>query len=181
MTLKAPAIFETPRLVIRRPDLRDAAAIFERYAADPDVTRYVGWPRHQSVGDTEGFLAFSDAVWDRWPAGPYLILSRDDGKLLGGTGLDFETPYRAATGYVLARDAWGQGYATEALNAMVDIASSTGVRRLYAICHHEHRASWRVLEKCGFEREGTLRSYVTFPNLGSDAPADVLCYATTFD
>ncbi|HEX2520507.1 MAG TPA: GNAT family N-acetyltransferase [Terriglobia bacterium] len=147
--VKAPASFETHRLLLRRPQPEDAAVVFARYANDPEVTRFVGWPKHESVADTQAFLAFSDAEWERWQAGPYLIWSRSDGVLLGSTGLGFETPYRAATGYVLARDAWGRGYATEALNAMVDIAPRVGVQRLYALCHLEHRASWRSSRNVG--------------------------------
>jgi RimJ/RimL family protein N-acetyltransferase len=55
------------------------------------------------------FLAFSEAEWNRWPAGPYLIECQGNRKLLGGTGLAFETPTVAATGYVIARNAWGHG------------------------------------------------------------------------
>ncbi len=72
--------------------------------------------------DTKAFLTFSDAEWSRWPVGPYLIESRSEHTLLGSTGLGFEAPLTAVTGYVLARDAWGKGYATEALTAIVDIA-----------------------------------------------------------
>lgn len=175
--MKASARLDTDRLVLRRPEAKDAPAVFERYASDPEVVRYVGWPVHGAIADTQAFLAFSDAEWKRWPAGPYLIESRTDGRLLGSTGLAFETPYRAATGYVLSRDAWGSGYATEALHAIVEIARPIGVRRLYAICHWQHRASWRVLEKCGFTREGTLRRYAEFPNLAPGEPCDVLCYS----
>src|SRR5262249_54999274 len=141
---------ETARLVLRKPTPTDAEAIFERYSSDTEVTKYLGWPRHQSIEQTRQFLAFSEAEWGRWPAGPYLIESRDDRKLLGSTGLAFETPTVAITGYVLARDAWGRGYATEALTAIVTSASVLGVRRLYALCHPANRASIRVLEKCGF-------------------------------
>jgi ribosomal-protein-alanine N-acetyltransferase len=81
------------------------------------------------------------------------------------------------TGYVLARDAWGHGYATEALRAVVDVAANTSVRRLYALTHPDHSASWRVLEKCAFEREGLLRGHTEFPNLHPGEPSDVLCYA----
>jgi methylisocitrate lyase len=179
--MKAPASIETERLLLRRPRAGDAEAIFTRYASDPEVTRFLSWPRHGSVADTQAFLAFSDAEWERWPAGPYLIVARGDCGLLGGTGLGFETQYRAATGYVLAKDAWGHGYATEALRAMVDLASRIGVQRLYAICHASHRASYRVLEKCGLEREGLLHRYEEFPNVAPGVPADVLCYATTFE
>jgi ribosomal-protein-alanine N-acetyltransferase len=167
---KAPERLETDRLVLRRPAASDAGAIFARYAADRDVVRFVGWPAHRSLADTCSFLDWCDSQWDRWPAGPYLVHSRGDDTLLGSTGLAFETSYRAATGYVFAKDVWGQGYATEARRAMVDVARGVGVRRLYALCHINHRASWRVLEKCGFDREGILRRYSEFPNLAPVEP-----------
>ena len=168
---------ETSRLLLRRPLVSDASAVFERYASDPEVTRFVGWPRHRTVADTVAFLQFSDAEWDRWSGGPYLIMSRVDGRLLGSTGLGFEAPDRAATGYVLAKDSWGQGYATEALQAMVNLARRRGVVRLYALCHPQHRASGHVLEKCDFTCEGTWREHAEFPNLTPGVRSDVLCYA----
>ena len=174
---KAPEQIKTQRLVLHRPTIADLDAVYSRYASDPDVVRYVGWPMHRSIADTRAFLAASDGEWEQWPAGPYAIVLREDGILLGGTGFAFETPYRAMTGYVLAKDAWGRGYATEALAAIVRLAPSLGIRRLYAICHVAHRPSARVLEKCGFEREAVLRSYCEFPNLARGVPADVLCYA----
>jgi RimJ/RimL family protein N-acetyltransferase len=176
----APERFETARLILRRPSLADAESIFSRYASDPGVTRYLSWPTHLSLEDTRRFLELSESEWQRWPAGPYLIESRGDGRLVGSTGFGFETPFRAATGYVLARDAWGLGYATEALQAIVGLAPELGIRRLYAICHSEHLASQRVLEKCRFEREGLLRSHSEFPNLKPGEPCDVLCYARVF-
>lgn len=176
MIIKAPHRFETRRLVIRRPVASDLDAIFTRYASDREVTRFVGWRAHESVAETRAFLSFSDEEWDRWPAGPYLVESRPDATLLGGTGLTFETPERAMTGYILARDAWGQGYATEALQAMIDTARTVGVRQLYALCHIEHQPSWHVLEKCGFTREAILTRYVEFPNLRPGDPCDVFRY-----
>jgi ribosomal-protein-alanine N-acetyltransferase len=129
------------------------------------------------VADTEAFVRFSAEEWSRWPAGPYLILSRSDGRLLGGTGLAFDDPQQAATGYVIAKDAWGHGYATESLRAMVDVARDVGVSRLYALCYPKHRASWRVLEKCGFERDAGWAKQAEFPNLAPGVVQDVLCYA----
>src|SRR5882672_10643929 len=111
---RAPEHLETARLTLRRPGAGDADAIFSRFASDPEVTRYVGWPTHRSAADTRAFLEFSDDHWQRWPAGPYLAWSQTDGTLLGSSGLMFETPQRAATGYVLAADSWRMGYATEA-------------------------------------------------------------------
>jgi len=176
-TMPAAEIFHSERLTFQRPTSADAETIFSTYANDSEVTRFLAWPRHLTVADTEAFLQFSDAEWTRWPAGPYLIRSRADGSLLGSTGFMFETPYRAMTGYVLARSAWGRGYASEALGTMSRLASKLGIRRLYAICHTQHRPSARVLEKCGFLHEGVLRAYQRFPNLGADEIFDVFCYA----
>ncbi len=175
--LAAPERVETARLLLRRPRLEDAAEIFARYASDPEVTRFLAWPTHESVAQTEAFLRASDLEWTREGAGPYLVVDRRDGRLLGGTGLEIEAPYRATTGYVFARDAWGRGYATEALAAVVEVARARGLVRLHAVCHAEHRASRRVLEKCGFQREGRLRNHFLFPNL-SPRPCDVLAYGT---
>ena len=148
--------------------------MFARYASDPEVTRFLSWPRHRSVADTHAFLDASEDEWLRWPAGPYLIESRQDGKLLGGTGLSFETSFRAVTGYVLARDSWGSGFATEALNAVVAVAADLRVKKIYAHCHPEHTASLRVLEKCGFAPEGLLRCHGEFPNLDPGVPTDIV-------
>jgi [ribosomal protein S5]-alanine N-acetyltransferase len=167
----------TERLLLRRPRPEDAEAIFERYASDVEATRLLSFPRHETIAATCTFLEWSDAEWTRWPAGPYLVESRESGTLLGSTGLSFETPLRAATGFVLARDAWGRGYATEALRQVVTTARECGVRRLYALSHPENRASLRVLEKGGFACEGTLRRYAVFPNLVPGEPLDVLCYS----
>ena len=159
--------------------MTDAATLFARYTSDAEVTRFMGWPRHRSVDDTEAFLRFSEAEWKRWPAGPYVIVSRADGQVLGGTGLTFETREDAMTGYVLARDAWGKGYATEVLMAMIDVARQTGVVRLRALCHPDHRASQRVLEKCGFVLDDPPTRPTGFPNLSPGVPLGARCYLLT--
>jgi len=168
--------FSSERLVLRRPEPADATAIFERYAASDAVTRYLSWPRHRSIDDTRAFLAFADAAWTQWRAGPLLIEERDSGRLLGSTGVACQTPYRVATGYVLAEDAWGGGYASEALAAVLDALAGTTVWRVEALCHPEHTASTSVLEKAGFELDGRLRRHTVFPNLAPE-PQDVFVYS----
>jgi ribosomal-protein-alanine N-acetyltransferase len=180
--MKGPRALETERLLLRKPTIRDAQAIFERYAGDPAVTRYMSWPTHRTVADTHAFLAWSEADWELWPAGSFLIYSLNtNGLLLGGTGLTFRTPVLALTGYVLAQDAWGQGFATESLMAMVELARQTGVLRLEAVCHVQHRASAHVLEKCGFHCEGVSAAHTEFPNLSPGSRCDVLSYSKRFD
>jgi [ribosomal protein S5]-alanine N-acetyltransferase len=174
--MKGPERVETNRLILRRPTIQDAEVVFARYAGDAEVTKYVGWPRHRSVEHSRMFLHFSESEWMRWPAGPYLIESRTDYRLLGSTGLGFESPSVASTGYVLARDSWGCGYATEALTAIVGIAGKLKVLRLYALCHPDHHASIRVLEKCGFGFEERLEQFAEFPNWNPGIPVDCLRY-----
>ena len=171
--LKAPVEISTARLSLTRPPDHDAAEVFERYAGDPDVTKYLGAP--SAVEDTEVFLAFRRRM-GTLACRAVLIRRRTDNRLLGGTGLGFESAAEAMTGYVLARDAWGQGYATEALTAMVELARAIPVARLSALCHPEHRASWRVLEKCGFARRADWSQLVELPNLEPGRPQPVLRY-----
>ena len=173
--MKARERIETARLVLRKPSLADAEAIFSCYASDPRVTRFMSWPRHRSVIDTRAFLTFSDAEWEKWPAGPYLIEAGE--KLLGSTGLGFETPVLAETGYVLAVDAWGFGYATEALKAIVTLARELGVG-LHAYCHPENVRSARVLQKCGFTEDRLPRRAMHFPNLYSGQTLDCPHYTS---
>jgi [ribosomal protein S5]-alanine N-acetyltransferase len=178
--MKGPERIQTARLRLRKPELKDAEAMFCRYASDPEVTRFLSWPTHGSIEETMKFVRFSDAEWERWPAGPYLIesLTQD---LLGSTGLSFESPTVAATGYVLARDAWGRGYATEALAAMVQVAGLLGLQKLYALCHPGHERSAHVLRKCGFLKERVIQGQAEFPNLSPGQPQDCLYYSRTIE
>jgi [ribosomal protein S5]-alanine N-acetyltransferase len=172
-----PERVDTLRLTLRRPTLADAEAIFSRYASVAEVTRYLIWPTHRTLTETRAFIEGSDRAWSEHGTGPYLVWTRSE-VLLGGTGLDLETPYRAETGYVLARDAWGQGYATEAVAAVVSLAFQIpSLCRIHALCHSHNKASARVLEKSGFTLEGLRRRYAVFPNAGSAEPADVFGYA----
>ncbi len=173
-------LIETARLRLRKPLPSDAEAIFAVYASDPEVTRYLSWPTHRSLDDTRGFLAWSDAEWEQWPAGPYLVFLRSDGRLLGSTGLSLKSPERAVTGYAFARAEWGHGYATESLQAMVDLARDLGVRRLESVCHVDHRPSAHVMEKCGFQVVGVRPGDTEFPNLAPGRKSDVLSYVRLF-
>jgi RimJ/RimL family protein N-acetyltransferase len=167
----------TTRLRLRRPRIEDAPAIFESYASHPNVTRYLAWPQHQEVADSRAFVAFSDAEWNAWPVGPYLIENPETDEVIGSSGLSFETPDRASVGYVLAEREWGKGFATEALAAVLTQAERAGLGRVSALCHVDHRHSRRVLEKAGFDLEGRLRRHTVFPNLGDPTPLDVALYA----
>lgn len=157
---------ESARLIFRRPVPTDVEAIFARYASDPDVTRFLGWPRHRTTEDTWGFLSFSDHEWAKRSAGPLLIESKATGQLLGSTGLACDAPTSAMVGYVLARDAWGQGYASEALGVITANALQGGITHLWSMAHPDHHVSARVLHKGGFHLNATFVAE-SFPNLGA--------------
>ena len=59
-----PEVISTKRLVLRRPRLSDAADIFDNYAADPEVTRYVIWPPYIDRNEVAPFLQSQLARWD---------------------------------------------------------------------------------------------------------------------
>jgi ribosomal-protein-alanine N-acetyltransferase len=67
---------------------------------------------------------------------------------------------RAEVGFMLGRDAWGHGYALEAVQAIVSYAATLGLRRLLARTQLGNRRSDSLLEKLGFEEEGLLRGHI---------------------
>jgi RimJ/RimL family protein N-acetyltransferase len=166
----------TKRLLLRPPSEADAPAIFERYGQDAEVARYMSWKPHQSIDDTLAFLRriIADNMAGR--SRGYLIFARDSNDLLGSIGGLIEG-HRVQFGYLLARDAWGKGFATEAATQFVSaMLAVPAISRVQAYCDLENQESARVLEKAGLELEGTLRRYLTLPNLGSQ-PRDVFVYA----
>ena len=171
-----PRVLETPRLRLRPPEPTDAKGIFDTYAQDAEVTRYLIWRPHQQIAETEAFLRRCEDVWRERSAFPWAIIRRDDGQLIGMIELRIQG-HRADLGYVLARPHWGQGYTTEATRAVVDWAlTQSEIWRVWALCDVENPASARVLEKAGMQREGILRRWIIHPN-ASAAPRDCYCYA----
>src|SRR5262245_14153739 len=128
----APTSIQTARLVLRRPRLEDADAIFEGFASDAEATRFMSWQMHTAIDDTRKFLRFALESWEREGVGTYLM--EREGLVIGSTGLHPEGPGLAETGYILCRDAWGHGYATEACRAIVELGRAIGLVRVQATC-----------------------------------------------
>jgi RimJ/RimL family protein N-acetyltransferase len=159
----------------------DADVAYRRWARDIEVTRYLSWPTHESVDDTRGFFSTLAGAWERSEAYVWVICergedSRADPSALGTVALR-PLDHGWDTGYVLAREVWGQGVATEALDALTRwVAEEARIHRFWAVCHPDNPASARVLEKVGMRFEGTLRRWMVFPNLGPE-PRDVDAWA----
>lgn len=174
--LVPPPTFVTERLVLRPPVLTDAAAIFRNYAQDPQVTRFLLWRPHTDVTETEAFLRFCLNEWEKGTEFNWVMTLRGADEAIGMIGVRPED-FKAELGYVLARAYWGKGLVTEAARAVGEwVRSVPGLYRFWATCDVEHRASARVMEKIGMEREGVLRRHMIRPNL-SPEPRDTLMYA----
>ncbi len=174
--LPVPERIQTERLVLREPTLEDAPAIFERYAQDPEVVRYLSWRAHRSIEDTYAFLRHCHALRQSGEGFPWVLTLINEDSLIGMLGLH-PTRHRAEVRYVLARAYWNRGYMTEALRSVVAWAlTRPEIFRVWALCDIDNRGSARVLEKAGFEREGILHRWMVHPNV-SHEPRDSFCYA----
>lgn len=171
MTL--PTELATPRLRLRRPEPADAPAIFARYGSDPEVTRHLTWPTHRSVADAEAFVRLAQAGWQEGTDCPWLVADAA-GRLLGAAGVR-STGLGWEVGYAFARDAWGHGYAREAVGAIVAALGRLPPRPVVALVAPANAASIRVLEACGFARDRLLPRHKVLPQLGP-APADLALY-----
>ena len=171
-----PVVVETERLVLRHPTGRDAPAIYDGYARDPDVVRYLTWRPHRSIADTFAYLDVLRSGWDAGTDRTWALTMRGEDQVIGMIGLR-PRGSKADIGYVLARPHWGRGLMTEAGRAIVDLAfADPAVYRVWAVCDADNAASARVMEKLGMTLEGTLRRWIVHPNV-SDAPRDALCYS----
>lgn len=174
------AHFESPRLQFRPPQLSDAQAIFDSYAQDPEVTRYLTWTPHKHLTDTEAFLKDSEGHWQQGSMFPWLLLDKQSQDIVGMISLRFDQ-HMANFGFVIARRYWNQGYATEALKATIDEAfRNPKVLRVYADCDAENLASARVMVKAGMHQEGLLKQFGVHPNCGPK-PRDALIHALVRD
>lgn len=178
---RTPAIYppqriETSRLILRRPRLTDADDIFDNYASDPEVTRYVSWRPYKDRSEVPIFLKSRLERWDSGEEYSWGITLSPDDRVVGMIGCRVRE-HAADIGYALSRKYWGRGYVTEAAKAVSDWAIGLEfIYRVWAVCDVENKASARVLEKIGMQREGILRRYVIHPNL-SPEPRDCFGYA----
>jgi RimJ/RimL family protein N-acetyltransferase len=164
-----PDDFHTARLVLRPIAPEDAGSIFNSYAQDAMVTRFVIWRPHRSRSDTEAYVAACIATPPD-VSRTYVLTGRRDGDLRGAFALRQAAPHRLDFGYVLARTWWGQGLMTEVLAEVVNWAlRQPSVFRIGAVCDVDNIGSARVMEKAGLAREGLLRRWLMHPNV-SDEP-----------
>lgn len=131
------------------------------YASDPEVTRFMFFgPRDEA--DTHDYLrrmlasqaATPRMIWE------LAVLRRVDGRLIGACDLTMEDSVESDLGYILAKDVWRQGYATEVARTLVRAGfEQLGVGRIFATCDVDNVGSMRILEKAGLRREALLEKH----------------------
>ena len=95
--MKTPEEIRTERLILRRYRLKDAGEIFERFAQDKEVTKFLSWTPHQSINDTHTFVKDRIEAWSRGDDFTWAVIPNDAG-LIGGIGLRIRG-FKAAFGY----------------------------------------------------------------------------------
>jgi len=169
-----PDSFQTPRLLLRPIAMADARAIFEGYAQDVEVSRYLSWRPHRTIDETQAYV---QACLEATTSRTYALVQRDTGAVIGVFDLRRTGSTKLGFGYALARPYWGVGLMTEALAAVVDWALlQPSIWRIGDVADRDNPASARVMEKAGLRCEGVLRRWGVHPNAG-DAPRDCVSYA----
>ena len=174
--MKPPEIIKTERLILRKPRMDDAPAIFMAYAQDSEVTRYMTWRPHKDLGETYRIVELMLKLWDESKAHSYVITLKDSDSAIGMIAMHPDG-FKVEIGYVLARPHWGKGYMSEATLAVTNwLLEQPDIYRVFATCDVENLVSARVMEKAGMVREGLLRRYGFHPGV-SDEPRDSYIYA----
>ena len=154
-----------PRLTTDRLILRSFVADdFEAYApimADPGVTRFLGEGRALSRADAWRQMAMIIGHWALRGFGLWAVEERSTGRLLGRIGCNQPEGFPAfEIGYVLARHAWGHGYAREGAAAALGYARDVlGRTEITSIIRPGNSGSIRVATSLGAVAAETVEFY----------------------
>jgi len=164
---------ETERLVIRRftpCDWRDLHA----YLSEEETVRY------EPYGVFTPEASQQEAARRAQDSRFWAVCLKDGGKLIGNITL---TPQEDSTweiGYVFGLAYRGAGYATEAAGFLVnELFETQKARRVTALCNPLNTASWKLLERLGFRREGCFKQNIAFKTDADGHPLwqDTYAYA----
>ncbi len=161
MQNKGTKRLETRRLILRQIEIRDAEDMFNNWASDPEVTKFLTWPPHASLEVTKKTVenwinSYSNPAFYNWA-----IELKGEGTVVGSisTVRMNENVESADIGYCMGKAWWGRGIMAEALCAVVDyLFAEVGLNRI-AACHDKNNPnSGRVMDKAGMQVEGILRA-----------------------
>ena len=151
---------ETHRLILRPFKIEDAEDMFNNWASDPEVTRFLTWPAHSSVDITRMILNDWISHYDDGDFFQWAIVLKETGSVIGNIAVVRlqEAIEEAEIGYCMGKAFWGRGIMPEALRAVMDYLFDTvGLNRIFAGHDVNNPKSGRVMVKAGMTKEGVRR------------------------
>lgn len=151
---------ETSRLVLRPFVLEDAQAMYQNWASDPEVTKFLSWPTYTSIDTAHEILniwtkQYSDPTFYQWA-----IELKEIGQPIGSISVvnHNDSVDMVEIGFCIGKNWWSRGIMTEALRAVMEyLFEEVGAQRIEAGHDPNNPASGAVQRKCGLKYEGTLR------------------------
>jgi GrpB-like predicted nucleotidyltransferase (UPF0157 family) len=158
--LRVNNFLETNRLVLAIPKFSDLPEILD-LRQDSEVMQFVGQGRIETETDVKRFLEIAIPYQNKYGFGFCSVFKKDSGEFIGQAGLfhlgfdedqkDIEIAYR------LKKKFWGQGYATELAEALINWGfTHLAVEKLVAIVWPGNTRSQHVLEKAGLIYQGLI-------------------------
>lgn len=160
---------ETDRLILRKFEKEDAAAMYKNWASDPEVTKFLTWPAHTSIEVSKWVTndwanSYKDDNYYQWA-----ITVKENGKEpIGSISVVHmkEEISMMHIGYCIGQAWWHKGVTSEALKAVMDfLFKEVEVNRIEARHDPRNPNSGNVMKKCGMKYEGTMRA-ADFNNQG---------------
>lgn len=152
----------TERLILRRFKESDAEPMFNNWAKDPDVTKYMTWQTHGDISVTKAIIKEWVASYERLDSYNWAIVLKDINEPIGSLGAPSfdETKSIITIGYCISKKYWHKGITSEALKAALKyLFDNTDCNRIQATHNIHNPHSGGVMKKCGMQYEGTLRQY----------------------
>ena len=155
-------IIQTARILLRPLKVTDAETVYNNWASDPDVVRFMNYSRHRSVDDTIEWLSAEEKNAASDDSYVWGFVLKENGELFGSGGVTYNAEYEMfELGYNIMKKYWNLGLTTEAAGAMIDFAvKQLGIRSFLGRHATDNPASGKVLEKVGFrfQKEGQYSS-----------------------
>ena len=118
---KGTQTLETDRLILRRAILEDAQPMFRNWASDPEVTKYLTWPAHESVAVTQRILEGWVSEYERSDYYHWMIVLKETGEPIGSLLASIVGLVQSAhIGYCIGKKWWHQGIVAEALQTVME-------------------------------------------------------------
>jgi RimJ/RimL family protein N-acetyltransferase len=146
---------ETERLILRMLNLDDAES-YARICADPEVMRYLGEGKPLSTLEAWRHMAFIVGHWQLLGYGHFAVEEKSSGKLVGRLGFLNPAGWPGfELGWTLARESWGQGYASEGARRALRYAFEDLDRdHVISLINPDNKPSIKVAERLGEKLEG---------------------------